>query len=196
MGCSLRTAKKRRRVLRVGDQVRARKMAHDRWIRPTRVAWIVFWAATTAHAAPSFTVVTTESGVQGLRDSRPSDWWLSGLSFVDLDHDGDLDLYLADHHGAALAALNDGGGKFSAAGGTYPTSEIHLCLDVDEDGKGDMDLTYSDGGAKWWVNKTPTGSGTLKVLDVGAIDTREGNESRSESLVDLNRDGKLDWVRS
>ena len=167
-------------------------------MRPTSIALILVCAATSANAAaaPTFTVVTADSGVQALRDSKPSDWWLSGLSFVDLDHDGDLDLYLSDHHGAGLAAINDGKGHFTVAGGSYPTSEIHMCLDVDEDGKVDMDMTYSDGGAKWWLNKTTPASSMLQLVDVGAVDTRDGNESRSEALVDLNRDGKLDWVRS
>jgi hypothetical protein len=163
----------------------------------TPVALIVICVATSAEAAaaPTFTAITAQSGVQALRDSKPSGWWLSGLTFVDLDHDGDLDLYLADHQGAGLAALNDGKGNFTLAGGSYPTTEIHMCLDVDEDGKVDMDMTYQDGGAKWWLNKTPVGSSMLQLIDVGDVDTRAGNESRSEALVDLNRDGKLDWVR-
>jgi hypothetical protein len=153
-------------------------------------------ASGSAHAAPTFTVVTTPSGVQALRDSGPSNWWLSGITFVDLDHDGDLDLFLADHQGTlGVAALNDGKGNFTKAGGTYPTDEIHMCLDIDEDGKVDMDVTYQDGGAKWWLNQTTVGSSMLQLMDVGNIDTRGGNESRSEALVDLNRDGKLDWVR-
>src|SRR5436190_13576486 len=114
----------------------------SRFIRLAVLGALATWTQAAAWAASGFTVITTESGVQALRDSKPSDWWLSGLTFVDLDHDGDLDLYLADHHGAGLAALNDGKGKFAAAGGTYPTSEIHICLDVDEDGKVDMDVTY------------------------------------------------------
>jgi len=152
-------------------------------------------AAPGARAAPGFTVVTGASGIQGLRDGKSSDWWLSGTTFVDLDHDGDLDLFLADHHGEGLAALNDGKGKFTLAGGSYPTSEVHQCLDVNEDGKVDADLTYEDGGAKWWLNETATGSSMLKLVDAGDGDTRGGNESRSEAMVDLNRDGKLDWVR-
>src|SRR5215471_800760 len=168
-----------------------------RW-RFSSVAIFAAMALTAASArpAPGFTVVTGPSGVQALRDSKPSDWWLSGLTFVDLDHDGDLDLFLADHHGEGLAALNDGAGKFAPAGGTYPTSEVHLCLDIDEDGKVDMDMTYADGGAKWWLNQTAPRSSMLHLVDAGDVDTRGGNESRSEALVDLNRDGKLDWVRS
>jgi len=161
------------------------------------IALIFLVAASSANAAAqTYTNVTAESGVQALRDSKPADWWVSGLTFVDLDHDGDLDLFLSDHHGAALAAINDGKGKFSAAGGSYPKSEIHNCLDVDEDGKVDMDLTYTDGGAKWWMNKTAVGSSTLEFVDSGVVNTRDGNQSRSEALVDFNRDGKIDWVRS
>src|SRR5262249_22161229 len=36
----------------------------------------------------------------------------------------------------------------------------------------------------------------LMFSDFGDADTRQGNESRSEALVDLNRDGKLDWART
>jgi hypothetical protein len=147
-------------------------------------------------AASTFTDVTTASGVQAIRDGGPTSWWLSGVTFVDLDHDGDLDLYLADHDGSlGRAALNDGTGHFTLAGGMAPTTEVHMCLDVDEDGKVDMDMTYDDGGAKWWLNQTATGSSMLQFMDVGDVDTRDGNQSRSEALVDLNRDGKLDWVR-
>jgi hypothetical protein len=154
------------------------------------------FATATAQAAPTFTVVTGPSGVQALRDSKPMSWWLSGITLVDLDHDGDLDLFLADHEGTnGLAALNDGTGHFTAAGGNCPTTEVHMGLDVDEDGKVDMDMTYTDGGAKWWLNTTAPGSSTLNLTDAGDVDTRDGNQSRSEALVDLNRDGKLDWVR-
>src|SRR5690242_11252795 len=118
--------------------------------RAILVTALVFTFASAAQAA-TFTPIAEESGLSALREQRPADWWLSGLTFVDLDHDGDLDLFMADHHGEALAAVNDGSGHFIAAAGDYPTSEVHLCLDVDEDGRVDMDLTYSDGGAKWWL---------------------------------------------
>ncbi len=176
-----------------------RGASHYPTMSPHRLGLIVLLgvlpSAQLARAA-TFTVTTAESGIQALRDSKPLDWWLSGLTFVDLDHDGDLDLFMSDHHDEGLAALNDGAGNFSLASGTYPTSEAHNCLDIDEDGKVDMDATYSDGGAKWWLNTTDQGSATLMLTDSGAVNTREGNQSREEALVDLNKDGKLDWGRS
>src|SRR5260370_14661767 len=102
-----------------------------------------------------------------------------------------MDLCMADHQGTlGRVDLNDGKGSFTLAGGNCPTTEIHMCLDVDEDGKVDMDMTYTDGGAKWWLNQTATGRSTLQLMDLGDVDTRGGNQSRSEPLVDLNRDGK------
>jgi MYXO-CTERM domain-containing protein len=166
-------------------------------MKRTPIALILLCGATSSSAAAqTFSNVTADSGVQALRDTKPADWWVSGLTLVDLDDDGDLDLFLSDHHAAALAALNDGKGKFSAATGTYPKSEIHNCLDIDEDGRVDMDVTHVDGGAKWWLNKTAPGSSTLQLVDSGNGNTRDGNQSRSEALVDFNRDGKLDWART
>src|SRR5262245_24558262 len=77
----------------------------------------------------AFTDITRESGIADLvaqkYASHPK-WWLSGLHLVDLDGDGKLDLFLSAHGGGgALAALNDGKGRFTLAPGKYPSTEIH-----------------------------------------------------------------------
>jgi len=105
--------------------------------------------------------VTGASGVEKIVADHyaayPS-WWLSGLHLVDLDADGDLDLFLSAHgRGPALAALNDGAGNFAEAPGNYPSSEIHLAYDRDEDGKVDLTMTYQDGGGRWWHNRSVPG---------------------------------------
>ena len=101
---------------------------------------------------PFFTDITETSGIIRLVEdcyaSNPK-WWLSGLHLVDLDGDEDLDLFLSAHgRGDALAALNDGLGHFARATGEYPSSEIHLCYDSDEDGRVDLTMTYQDGGGR------------------------------------------------
>ena len=70
---------------------------------------------------PSFTDITQASGIAQLVTdhyaAHPTGW-LSGLHLVDLDADGDLDLFLSAHgKGDSLAALNDGLGHYSAPDG-------------------------------------------------------------------------------
>lgn len=144
---------------------------------------------------PSFTDVTETSGIARLvNDHYASDptWWLSGLHLVDLDGDGDLDLFLSAHgKGDALAALNDGFGHFTRAVGTYPANEIHLCYDSDEDGKVDLTMTYQDGGGQWWRNQSRPGELLFEPTGI----TRGTNTARRQAMIDINRDGKVDWLR-
>jgi len=105
-------------------------------------------------ALAQFTDITSPSGVAAIVDAHYSanpDWWLSGIHFVDLDDDGKLDLFFFSHGGGdALAALGDDGGGFVVASGAYPTTELHLSYDFDEDGRNDLTMTYVDGGVEWW----------------------------------------------
>lgn len=144
---------------------------------------------------PSFTDITESSGIARLVNdhyaSNPT-WWLSGLHLVDLDGDGDLDLFLSAHgKGDTLAALNDGFGHFARAAGTYPASEIHLCYDSDEDGKIDLTMTYQDGGGQWWRNRSKPGELLFEPTGI----TRGTNTARRQAMIDINRDGKVDWLR-
>ena len=142
----------------------------------------------------AFTKVTVPSGVEGIVQQKyqaDPDWWLSGLHLVDLDTDGDLDLFLSAHGGGALATLNSGAGVFSLAPGTHPDSEIHLYYDSDEDGRPDLTMTHEDGGGRWWRNLSSPGT-----LDfVATAVTRGGNTARSQVLFDVDGDGKVDWLR-
>jgi len=142
----------------------------------------------------TFTKVTVPSGVEAIIQQKYQanpDWWLSGIHLVDLDGDGDLDLFLSAHTGDAVATLNNGGGLFSLAPGTYPNTEIHLYYDSDEDGRADLTMTYLDGGGRWWRNLSAPGTLNFSATAV----TRDGNTARSQVLFDVNRDGKVDWLR-
>ena len=122
------------------------------------------------------------------RDRYPK-WWLSGLNLVDLDGDGHLDLFLAAHGaGRSLALLNDGQGHFKEAVGSYPPSEIHLAADINGDGKLDLQMTWQDGGGKWWINDSTPGRLSFHESNITA------GQARANAMIDLNRDGNVDWL--
>src|SRR4029453_5447939 len=52
-------------------------------------------------------------------------------------------------------------------------------------------MTREDGGGRWWRNASTAAA--LSFTATGVI--RGGNTARSQVLVDINRDGKVDWLR-
>jgi len=140
----------------------------------------------------TFTDITSDSGVAKAiahHYEKYTNWWLSGINLVDLDGDGNLDLFLAAHGaGKAVALLNDGHGHFAPASGVYPTTEIHLACDINEDGKIDLQMTWQDGGGKWWLNESTPGHLQFRETSVTA------GQGRANAMIDLNHDGKLDWL--
>src|SRR5439155_23073174 len=102
------------------------------------------------------------------------------------------DLFLSAHGGGhAVALLNDGKGHFTPAAGDYPATEIHLAYDADEDGRADLTMTFQDGGGKWWLNKSKPGRLLFEATKV----ERPTNTARRQAMIDLDRDGKVDWLR-
>jgi len=142
--------------------------------------------------AEGFADITKESGVATVlaeKYAQEPKWWLSGLNLVDLDGDGRLDLFLSAHGGGgALALLGDGKGRFAPAAGSWPTTEIHLPCDINEDGKVDLQMTWQDGGGKWWINESTPGRLSFRETQIIA------GQGRQNAMIDLNRDGRLDWL--
>jgi hypothetical protein len=120
----------------------------------------------------AFTDVTKEFGVAEAITRHYTvypNWWLSGLNLVDLDGDGQLDLFFAAHGaGRSLAMLGDGHGHFTVAEGSCPPSEIHLPYDINEDGKLDLQMTWQDGGGRWWINESTPGRLSFRESDLTA----------------------------
>jgi hypothetical protein len=160
------------------------------------LAGLALLAAPSVPQEGSFTTVTRESGIEASVDdmyAKNPKWWLSGLHLVDLDADGDLDLFLSAHGGGgALALLNDGRGHFSAAPGSYPSTEIHIACDIDEDGRPDLNMTHEDGGGRWWMNRSEPGNLAFEAAPT-ALGT---NQARVNVLLDIDGDGRLDRIRS
>jgi hypothetical protein len=88
--------------------------------------------------------------------------------------------------------LNDGFGHFTRAAGAYPSSEIHLCYDSDEDGKIDLTMTYQDGGGQWWRNRSKPNELLFEPTGI----TRGTNTARRQAMIDINRDGHVDRART
>jgi hypothetical protein len=147
-------------------------------------------------ALPAFTNVTVASGVDAIiaqKYQENPNWWLAGEHLIDLDNDGDLDLFLDAHTGGSVVALNDGHGVFTRiTTGSWPDSEIHETVDINGDGKIDLAATYQDGGGQWWINNSTPGHVNFTATNV----TRGTNTSRSQVLADINGDGRVDWLRS
>jgi RNA polymerase sigma-70 factor (ECF subfamily) len=136
-------------------------------------------------AAQAFINVTASSGLEAIRASKGPGYWMSGLLLLDLDGDGDLDFFFGAHHGeGGIASLNDGHGHFTAVAGWSP-SEIHVPYDLDEDGTLDLVLTEGDGGGRWWM-----GGRALAFTRSALTDP----QARLQLLLDIDRDGKADWI--
>lgn len=181
-----------------------------------------FWAlAACARAAPStaptraFIDVTQPSGVGGVVAQHYADrpkWWLSGMTLVDLDGDGHLDLHLASHDGgAAAAAVNDGHGRFTRVDPKlsiprtprdravlpYPGGEIRLVFDVFDDGKPALLCSYGDGLGVLYRNETHPAVGAGGAPGTAwAFRPTEGIDpfSRGTAMADLDGDGLLDYL--
>ncbi|HLX64588.1 MAG TPA: CRTAC1 family protein [Planctomycetota bacterium] len=161
----------------------------------------LFFAAFSACAADApkpFTDITRECGVEEAVEAHYKavpKWWLSGIDLVDLDGDGHLDLFIGAHGQAGAIALNDGLGHFNyyADSAALKLTEIHLAHDLNEDGKLDLQITHQDGGGIWLLNETKPGDPlTLAFKSTGI--SASGGQARENALIDINRDGKIDWL--
>ena len=162
-----------------------------------------------ASAGKGFTDVTAASGVAAVVAAHYRNvpkWWLSGMTLVDLDGDGDLDLHLAGHGCPAAAALNDGKGKFtyvdpklSLKRGVrhdndipYPGGEIRLPHDFDEDGRVDLLCSWHDGGGVLYLNDCARQGGRSTANFRRSRDLDQFN--RSCAMADVDGDGRLDYL--
>ena len=132
-------------------------------IIPAMCAWVLVCALTgqaQEKSGAGFTDITDSCGIGKLivgQFEKFPKWWLSGLYLIDLDGDNHLD-FVTGAHGAGepIAALNDGKGHFVLAPG-YKGTEVHICCDINEDGKVDLQMNFGDGGGKWWLNQSAAG---------------------------------------
>lgn len=150
----------------------------------------------------TFTDISKDSGVADAIEQHykvQPKWWLSGMDLVDLDGDGKLDLFVGAHGQTAAILLNDGKGKFIyyADSAALKLSEIHLAHDLNEDGKIDLQITHQDGGGIWVLNDSPAFNPKREEQQLKFTRTNliaGGGQARENALIDINRDGKIDWL--
>lgn len=141
-----------------------------------------------------------------LEGAKPNHW---SEAFLDVDGDGDKDLFLGSSlNSGARLLINDGRGVFTASSQTMPAGAANadavdiVSMDVNNDGRADLLISYSVFGSG-----DPTRQIQLLVNDGqgGFVDEtasrlpgtiQGGAWSRRIHLTDVNGDGKTDVVLS
>lgn len=120
-------------------------------------------------------------------------WQLESLHMVDLDGDGHLDVFLSGYgKGQSVVALNDGKGHFRRAPGVdLGDRGIQLVCDLNGSGRPDFTTLTPGGTTEWWANRSRPGHLQFEQMKI----SRGGDTGRRQAIIDINRDGRVDWVR-
>jgi len=198
------------------------KRAEDHRTKPPRsvkTAPIASAGAAPTRTEPTgaglFADVTEESGLAFLHRSSN---WLSefrrertagpptfsggGVAAEDVDGDGDIDLLFAGGIGLGLF-LDDGAGRFrdvtAAAGltwrrpdGTFGEARTPLIVDLDNDGRQDLLVTYANDAHRVWRNTGEEGRLVFEDVTARAGLGGEGVVGGAVTVFDFDRDGLLD----
>jgi len=116
-----------------------------------------------------------------------------GASWGDYDHDGDLDLYVANFNQPNALFENGGGGVFTkvTTGAIATDREISTgCSWVDLDNDGDLDMFVTNLGTNESLYRNNGDRTFTKVTEGGIVNDR--GFSQSASWADYDNDGDMD----
>lgn len=115
----------------------------------------------------------------------------SSVSLVDVDNDGDLDVYLTSGNTGDLLLQNDGLGVFASLNGSplVATSNVRAAAwaDINGDGAVDVYLTLDN-----LANQLFLGDGTGGFSQVVTFGDSDAGPSSSVAWIDFDNDGLLD----
>src|SRR5262245_9785459 len=135
----------------------------------------------------TFTKITTGNIVTDGGDSNSCSW-------VDLDNDGDLDLYVINFSQADFLYLNNGNGTFTRVTSGPPVTDVSFSISgawADYDNDGDLDLFISNGRNQNNSLYRNDGNGAFTKITSGAI-VNDGGNSIGCSWGDYDNDGNAD----
>ena len=138
--------------------------------------------------AGAFVPVTTGGPVTSGGNSNSASW-------VDLDRDGDLDLFVIEFNEANHHWRNDGGGAFTPILTGDHVTEVTLSISgmwSDYDRDGDQDLYVANGGNQ--NNRLYRNDGTTFVNVTAAAQLQQGGNTIGASWGDWNSDGWPDLL--
>jgi hypothetical protein len=137
--------------------------------------------------APTFIDVAAEAGVDdpGLG---------TGVSFGDYDHDGYLDIYVANHFGSDVLYHNNGDGTFTDVAETAGISGMDDGWDVvfgDYNNDGALDIYVTNSGQASVLYRNNNDGTFANVTEVAGVGDNEGS-GLGVALGDYENDGDLD----
>ncbi|MES2943071.1 MAG: FG-GAP-like repeat-containing protein, partial [Pseudomonadota bacterium] len=156
---------------------------------------LVYYQNTGSASSPSFAPATLPSGPLGDGDYL----YYSSPVFVDIDADGDLDVYVGLYDGHTVFIANSGNASSASFGsanysglGNVAGRAHPFFADIDGDGDQDAFVGDGNGNTQFFLNTGSASSPAFAAASANPFGLTQVNGNASPTLLDLDGDGDLD----